>query len=270
MNRRELKQNAKEALCSCTGSIKKLTLIFLLSLLALSAGRYGIDLLISQMEASGNYLSTTMQSGVRNEVVGFAISFALQMIVILLCAGYTTLGIDLHDRAEISFSTLMYGFQTAGRVILLYFLMLIRLMLWSYVFSILPSIVLAATLSGRDIATLDFGTMYYTLLFYVMVVIILVSYRYRTAFFLLMDHPDYTAGMALRQSVLLSRGHRIEYLLLDLSFLPWMLLSVLTCGILLIWKLPYMIATYAGAYRQLLDDFETRYQIQIPMTPPTE
>ena len=53
---------------------------------------------------------------------------------------------------------------------------------------------------------------------------------------------------------------RGELVLMDLSFVPWALLCTLTCGVLLIWKLPYMVCTYAHAYRYMLEDYGVRQQ----------
>jgi uncharacterized membrane protein len=43
----------------------------------------------------------------------------------------------------------------------------------------------------------------------------------------------------------------MQLFLLDLSFLPWLVLCACTGGILLIWKLPYIVTTYAHAYATL-------------------
>lgn len=52
----------------------------------------------------------------------------------------------------------------------------------------------------------------------------IVSYRYRMIWFLLMDHPDASPWQLLRTSSAMTQGHRWELFLLDLSFLPWFLL----------------------------------------------
>ena len=43
----------------------------------------------------------------------------------------------------------------------------------------------------------------------------------------------------------------MEYFLLCMSFYGWALLGVFTFGILYIWLIPYMQATYANYYKSL-------------------
>ena len=43
-----------------------------------------------------------------------------------------------------------------------------------------------------------------------------------------------------------------------MSFIPWILLCLLTLGILAVWKLPYITATYAHCYNYMVEDFNQR------------
>ena len=55
--------------------------------------------------------------------------------------------------------------------------------------------------------------------------------------------------------------------LLDLSFIGWILLSILTCGILFIYVVPYMQAARAEFYRTLKGENEPKADepiIEIP------
>ena len=72
---------------------------------------------------------------------------------------------------------------------------------------------------------------------------IIKTYSYTLAEFISREHPEKTATECLNESRKLMNGHKMELFLLDFSFFGWMLLSVLTCGILYIWVLPYMYQT---------------------------
>ena len=74
------------------------------------------------------------------------------------------------------------------------------------------------------------------------------AYSYRQAFYILYDHPEYGILDCIRESKNMMRGAKGELFMLDLSFIGWHLVCVLTFGILYIWKLPYIEATYAGFY----------------------
>ena len=48
------------------------------------------------------------------------------------------------------------------------------------------------------------------------------------------------------------KGHRFEFFVLQLSFIGWAILAVLTCGIGFIWLEPYMQVTYVKFYESLI------------------
>ena len=53
---------------------------------------------------------------------------------------------------------------------------------------------------------------------------------------------------AINRSKAMMHGHKLDYFVLQLSFIGWGLLGALTCGIAFIWIAPYMNATYANFY----------------------
>ncbi len=77
---------------------------------------------------------------------------------------------------------------------------------------------------------------------------IIAAYRYRQAYYILFDHPEYGILECIRESKRMMQGNKGELFILDLSFLGWIILCGLTFGILLIWKLPYFEVTYASFY----------------------
>lgn len=71
--------------------------------------------------------------------------------------------------------------------------------------------------------------------------------------YLLLDFPSYGAGEILRGSIRVMKGHKGRLLYIELSFLPLIFLSVLTCGIGLLWVYPYMNMTMANFYLNLMN-----------------
>jgi uncharacterized membrane protein len=69
--------------------------------------------------------------------------------------------------------------------------------------------------------------------------------------YILNDHPEMSASEAITESRKMMNGHKMEYFLLQLSFLGWIILSSLTWGILLLYVMPYMQATSAAFYEKL-------------------
>lgn len=80
---------------------------------------------------------------------------------------------------------------------------------------------------------------------------IMKSYSYSMVPFILEDNPDITAGGAIDESSRLMDGHRMRLFILDLSFIGWWLLSLLTLGIGFLFLVPYWQAARAHFYAEL-------------------
>ncbi len=74
---------------------------------------------------------------------------------------------------------------------------------------------------------------------------IIASYRYRMAAFLLLTHPEYGVLDCMRESKRLTQGHKMDFFLLDLSFLGWLLLTTIPYlgWIAMLWVSPYRAGT---------------------------
>ncbi len=79
---------------------------------------------------------------------------------------------------------------------------------------------------------------------------IIKTYDYYLVDYILADNPDMSAMDALRRSKELMRGHRWNTFVLNLSFIPWIILSAFTLGLLeVFYVMPYMEQTDAQLYR---------------------
>ena len=78
---------------------------------------------------------------------------------------------------------------------------------------------------------------------------IIKSYEYRMIPYILGDDPEIPVEEAFRRSKELMTGHKWHSFLLDLSFIGWILLSLFTCGILMLFYVaPYVAAADAELY----------------------
>lgn len=82
---------------------------------------------------------------------------------------------------------------------------------------------------------------------------IIMAYAYSMAVYVSNDHPELSSMDAIRKSKELMRGHKWDLFVLDLSFIGWILLCLLTCGIGFFFLLPYIEAAHAEFYRELTD-----------------
>lgn len=80
---------------------------------------------------------------------------------------------------------------------------------------------------------------------------IIASYRYAMAPFLLLENPHMKPRDAIEASKSLMDGHKMELFLLDLSFIGWHLLGLVTLGIAYLWINPYINSSRAAFYRSL-------------------
>lgn len=259
MNRKQLKSVARQRLSETGQGTGKVTLIFLVASVVLLVLRYFLLEAIGRMDMGGNYISNAVSSEAKQMALTYVVSFAMQILIVVFCTGYTATALEMKNQNPVGHGSLLAGFRMAPRVILAYVLMELLIGLIATVCSIPLVYVLSMAIQLQPDMIGASGVMT-VIMIYVGVVMFIVSYRYRTLFFGIMDHPGMSVRQALRQANAITRGHRWQLFLLDLSFLPWILLSILTCGILLIWKLPYIMTTYALAYEFLMEDYRQRQE----------
>ena len=92
---------------------------------------------------------------------------------------------------------------------------------------------------------------------------IIKGYSYRLVPYILKEHPEFSGTQAITLSRKMMNGHKWNAFVLDLSFLGWILLSVLTLGILQLFYVgPYMQATDAELYEAVRRSYEAAFEGQ--------
>ena len=93
----------------------------------------------------------------------------------------------------------------------------------------------------------------YTFLWSLLFVIpgIVKSFSYSMSMYILAENKGKSAHECIEESKKMTDGHKMELFVLGLSFIGWALLGCITCGIVYIWAVPYMQATYTNAYYYL-------------------
>lgn len=77
------------------------------------------------------------------------------------------------------------------------------------------------------------------------------QYAYRMVPWILGDNPQIGRRRALRLSIAMTRGHKMDMFVLDLSFIGWFLLGLLGCGVGILFVIPYYQAVQAELYAKL-------------------
>lgn len=93
----------------------------------------------------------------------------------------------------------------------------------------------------------------FTLLWGLLLIIpgIIKGISYSQMYFVMIEHPEIDASVALKKSMKLMNGHKMDYFLLLLSFIPWYILVILTFGLFYIWVGPYVYATKVAFYKEI-------------------
>lgn len=93
----------------------------------------------------------------------------------------------------------------------------------------------------------------YTLLWSLLLIIpgIIAALSYAMTPFILEEHPELTASEAIRRSKELMCGHKTDLFILELTFIGWSLLCILTLNLGHIALNPYKNAAYAVFYREI-------------------
>ena len=78
------------------------------------------------------------------------------------------------------------------------------------------------------------------------------EYQYRLVPYILAEQPDMNYKEALQKSAALMNGHKWKAFVLDLSFIPWHIFGLITCGMgTIFYVTPYHSLTQAALYRKL-------------------
>ena len=195
IDRKQIKQQAREAMLLSKPSFWVVTFVYLLMTTGLStAADFSEGML-------GLFLTAaiTMYSW----VVGF--SFRLWSL-------WTA------RRLEPGLGSLLEGFSVAGRVILLEISILGRVFGWTLLISIPAGLLLAFSMTSTvgcfaAVALLS-------------IAVSVITLRYSMAHYALADRPEFGPAAAIRTSIQLTRGWIMELLKLYLSFAGWYILSI--------------------------------------------
>ena len=80
---------------------------------------------------------------------------------------------------------------------------------------------------------------------------IIKAYSYSQTFFIALDKPELGAEECINESMRMMNGYKMKLFLLDLSFIGWWLLSILSLGIGFLWLLPYIYTSRSHFYEEL-------------------
>jgi uncharacterized membrane protein len=91
---------------------------------------------------------------------------------------------------------------------------------------------------------------------------IIMSLAYSMTFFILTEDKEISAYDAINRSKDMMRGYKWKYFCLQLRFTGWLILCMLTLGILTFWVQPYMTMASLNFYNDIKADWDLRNSAQ--------
>ncbi len=156
-------------------------------------------------------------------LISMAVSIAYSLFSSVIETGYARFNLDLVDFADPSFGSLFSYFRYWKHVAVAGILRQLFISL-GYLLFIIPGVIIA--------------------------------YNYAMVPYILAEDPTLSGKEALARSKQIMYGHRWRLFCVEMSFFGWALLAVLSFGIGMIWLTPYMSATRAAFYKDLVSEKE--------------
>ena len=168
----------------------------------------------------GIAIGVIMVAGILLSVASY-VPFGSLVLTGVFAAGLAIVMLEIVRNWEVKFTDMFKGFNNFGTNCIAGILVSIFTILWSLLF-VIPGIIKA--------------------------------YSYAMTFYILADHPEMSAKDAINTSQVMMDGHKMDLFVLELSFIGWYLLCIITFGIAALYVGPYVTASYAAFYEAIKDE----------------
>lgn len=179
-------------------------------------------------------------------IMNLLITFVIGLFSGIFSAGQAYIYLNISCGRYCKASDVFYGFKNHPDKALLLQLVISAIsmgcMLPSYLISLIWSYTGSMILILPACILLIIGT----------IISVYFSLALSQVFYLLLDFPDYSVKQILSLSMKIMKGHKGRLFYILVSFLPFYLLGVLSCGAAYLWILSYQNATTANFYLDLI------------------
>ena len=181
-------------------------------------------------------------------IIYYLASFAISLLTIILSAGDSYLHLNLGRKKAFGISDLFHCFKERPDGYILAFLFLIL----KLIPCLIPAIVLIVAYALTE------GTPFLVagIILYILgiVFMVIVALNYSLVFLILIDSPYEKIREVFTHSKELMKGRKKQIFVLELSFLGWYMLGILSFGIGLLWIIPYFTQCVVVFYRDTTGD----------------
>ena len=205
----------------------------------------------------GNYMASALFPGVAVSalLLSQVFLFIVSLIGMIFSTGYIYMLLNMSRGREYGLGDLLHMFRNQPD----------RVLVAGFVLSLIDNILMLpltywTVMTSPASETMDayFSWVQTAVILMVlgMAVAVVIKLPLSLTFYLLADHPEMGGLEALRVSVRLMRGKKWKYFVLQLSFVPMLVLSVFTLYIALLWLIPYMNAAVTAFYMDACGEFD--------------
>ena len=192
-------------------------------------------------------------------LLGEAFLFIVSLLSMVISTGYNFMLLNMARGREYRFGNLIYMFKKGSDGVLsaaLIMALIDTVLMIPFYYMVNMTAPAAETME----AVLEWSQpiMYSALAATVLGVVIKLPFA--MAFYILSDNPQMKGREALKKSASLMKGHMMQYLVLQISFIPLMFLSILFLYVGLLWVMPYIYATNTIFYMDVTGELKETHK----------
>lgn len=192
-------------------------------------------------------------------LLGEAFLFIVSLLSMVISTGYNFMLLNMARGREYRFGNLIYMFKKGSDGVLsaaLIMALIDTVLMIPFYYMVNMTAPAAETME----AVLEWSQpiMYSALAATVLGVVIKLPFA--MVFYILADNPQMKGREALKKSASLMKGHMMQYLVLQISFIPLMFLSILFLYVGLLWVMPYIYATNTIFYMDVTGELKETHK----------
>ena len=192
-------------------------------------------------------------------LLGEAFLFIVSLLSMVISTGYNFMLLNMARGREYRFGNLIYMFKKGSDGVLsaaLIMALIDTVLMIPFYYMVNMTAPAAETME----AVLEWSQpiMYSALAATVLGVVIKLPFA--MAFYIRADNPQMKGREALKKSASLMKGHMMQYLVLQISFIPLMFLSILFLYVGLLWVMPYIYATNTIFYMDVTGELKETHK----------
>lgn len=192
-------------------------------------------------------------------LLGEAFLFIVSLLSMVISTGYNFMLLNMARGREYRFGNLIYMFKKGSDGVLsaaLIMALIDTVLMIPFYYMVNMTAPAAETME----AVLEWSQPIMHSALAATVLGVVIKLPFAMAFYILADNPQMKGREALKKSASLMKGHMMQYLVLQISFIPLMFLSILFLYVGLLWVMPYIYATNTIFYMDVTGELKETHK----------